>query len=67
MLPSLYLAMTDPKKKAARFALMQVHRTSELEAAISMAEQIDRARGIEPLPSEGLENSPCSIGWTSRT
>jgi conjugative transfer ATPase len=55
--PSLYLAMamTEPEEKAARFALMQEHGISELDAAIRMAEQIDRARGIEPLPFEGQE------------
>ncbi|WP_447800884.1 conjugative transfer ATPase [Pseudomonas kilonensis] len=49
--PSLYLAMamTEPEEKAARFNLMQEHKISELDAAIRMAEDIDRARGIEPL------------------
>lgn len=49
--PSLYLAMamTEPEEKAARFKLMQEHGISELDAAIRMAENIDRARGIEPL------------------
>ncbi|QEO78830.1 conjugative transfer ATPase [Pseudomonas brassicacearum] len=49
--PSLYLAMamTEPEEKAARFKLMQEHKISELDAAIRMAEDIDRARGIEPL------------------
>jgi conjugative transfer ATPase len=49
--PSLYLAMamTEPEEKAARFKLMQEHGISELDAAIKMAENIDRARGIEPL------------------
>ncbi|AEA68226.1 Conserved hypothetical protein [Pseudomonas brassicacearum subsp. brassicacearum NFM421] len=49
--PSLYLAMamTEPEEKAARFKLMQEHKISELDAAIHMAEDIDRARGIEPL------------------
>ena len=52
--PSLYLAMamTEPEEKAARFALMQTHGISELEAAIRVAEQIDRGRAIEPLPFE---------------
>ncbi|SCZ40081.1 MULTISPECIES: conjugative transfer ATPase [unclassified Pseudomonas] len=49
--PSLYLAMamTEPEEKAARFKLMQEHGISELDAAIRMAENIDRARGIQPL------------------
>ena len=49
--PSLYLAlaMTEPEEKAERFQLMQQHGISELEAALRVAEQIDRARGIEPL------------------
>ncbi len=49
--PSLYLAMamTEPEEKAARFKLMQEQGISELDAAIQMAEKIDRARGIEPL------------------
>lgn len=48
--PSLYLAMamTEPEEKAARFKLMQEHGIGELDAAIQMAENIDRARGIEP-------------------
>ncbi|SDB35769.1 conjugative transfer ATPase [Pseudomonas sp. NFACC13-1] len=49
--PSLYLAMamTEPEEKAARFKLMQEHGISELDAAIRMAENIDRDRGIQPL------------------
>ena len=52
--PSLYLAMamTEPEEKAARLALMQTHGISELEAAMRVAEQIDRGRAIEPLPFE---------------
>ncbi|MDR6609056.1 conjugative transfer ATPase [Pseudomonas synxantha] len=52
--PSLYLAMamTEPEEKAARFNLMQEHGISELDAAIRMAEDIDRTRGIEPLSPE---------------
>ncbi|UQI28509.1 conjugative transfer ATPase [Pseudomonas bijieensis] len=53
--PSLYLAMamTEPEEKAARFKLMQEQGISELDAAIEMAENIDRARGIEPLRFDG--------------
>lgn len=57
--PSLYLAMamTDPEEKAARFKLMQEHGISELDAAIRMAEEIDRARGIEPLSCATLSST----------
>ena len=50
--PSLYLAMamTEPEEKAERYQLMKRHGISELEAAFKVAEKIDRARGIEPLP-----------------
>ncbi|MDD1148826.1 conjugative transfer ATPase [Pseudomonas sp. TNT2022 ID357] len=50
--PSLHLAlaMTEPEEKAERFQLMQALGISELEAAFKVAERIDRARGIEPLP-----------------
>ncbi|VVM53587.1 conjugative transfer ATPase [Pseudomonas fluorescens] len=52
--PSLYLAMamTEPEEKAARFKLMQEYNICELDAAVLMAENIDRARGIEPLESK---------------
>ena len=48
--PSLFLAlaMTEPEEKAARFRLMRQHGVSELDAALMMAEDIDRARGIAP-------------------
>ncbi|MBF3494922.1 conjugative transfer ATPase [Burkholderia pseudomallei] len=46
--PSLYLAlaMTEPEEKNERYQLMQQYGISELEAAIRVAEHIDRARGI---------------------
>ncbi|CAM8819982.1 conjugative transfer ATPase [Burkholderia pseudomallei] len=46
--PSLYLAlaMTEPEEKNERYQLMQQYGISELEAAIRVAERIDRARGI---------------------
>ncbi len=49
--PSLYLAlaMTEPEEKAERFRLMQAHGISELDAALKVAEEIDRKRGIEPV------------------
>ncbi|CAB3647775.1 conjugative transfer ATPase [Achromobacter pestifer] len=49
--PSLYLALaqTEPEEKAERFQLMQQFNISELDAAVKVAERIDRARGIEPL------------------
>ena len=48
--PSLYLAlaMTEPEEKAERWMLMQAHNCSELEAAFSIAERIDKTRGIGP-------------------
>jgi conjugative transfer ATPase len=57
--PSLYLAMamTEPEEKAERFKLMQEHGISELDAAIRMAEEIDRARRIEPLRFDGNPNA----------
>ncbi|MFC4160706.1 conjugative transfer ATPase [Chitinimonas lacunae] len=49
--PSLHLAMamTEPEEKAERFQLMKQFGLSELDAALRVAERIDRARGIEPL------------------
>ena len=54
--PSLYLAMamTEPEEKAERYQLMRQHGIGELEAAFKVAEKIDRARGIEPLPLDAL-------------
>ncbi len=52
--PSLYLALaqTEPEEKAERYQLMQQFGISELEAAFKVAEKIDRARGITPLPPD---------------
>lgn len=46
--PSLYLAlaMTEPEEKAERAQLMQKYNISELDAAIKVAKNIDKARGI---------------------
>jgi len=46
--PSLYLAlaMTEPEEKAQRWRLMEEHQQSELEAALQVAAEIDRLRGI---------------------
>ncbi|MDE4017468.1 conjugative transfer ATPase, partial [Glaesserella parasuis] len=46
--PSLYLAlaMTEPEEKAERATLMQKYGICELDAAIKVAENIDKARGI---------------------
>lgn len=46
--PSLYLAlgMTENHEKAERRALMDKHRCSELEAAIRVAQNLDRLRGL---------------------
>ena len=54
--PSLYLALaqTEPEEKAERFQLMQQHGVGELEAAFKVAEKIDRARGIDPLPYDDV-------------
>lgn len=49
------MAMTEPEEKAERFALMREHGISELDAAILVAERIDRARGIEPLAHPSLD------------
>ncbi|MBS0417967.1 MAG: conjugative transfer ATPase [Proteobacteria bacterium] len=55
---SLYLAlaMTETEEKNERFELMQQQGLSELDAALEMANRIDRSRGIEPLP-EGVDVS----------
>ena len=52
--PSLYLALaqTEPEEKAERYQLMQQHGISELDAALKIAEHIDRARGIASLPQD---------------
>jgi len=49
--PSLYLALaqTEPEEKAERYRLMQQYGIGELDAALRIAEDIDRARGIDPL------------------
>ncbi len=54
--PSLYLALaqTEPEEKAERYRLMQQFGINELEAALKVSENIDRARGIEPLPYADL-------------
>ncbi|MBV6273213.1 conjugative transfer ATPase [Alcaligenaceae bacterium CGII-47] len=54
--PSLYLAlaMTEPEEKAERFRLMQAHGISELDAALKVAEEIDRKRGIEPMTMDAF-------------
>jgi len=62
--PSLYLAltMTEPEEKATRHTLIQQHGLSELDAAIRMAQQIDQARGTEPLHFDLPGEAPCSNG-----
>ncbi len=54
--PSLYLALaqTEPEEKAERFQVMQEFGIGELEAAFRIAEKIDHARGISPLPYDDL-------------
>lgn len=46
--PSLYLAlaMTEPEEKNERYQLMQKHGISELDAAILVAQMMDKKRGI---------------------
>lgn len=50
--PSITLAnaMTEPEEKNERYELMKQFGISELEAALKVAERLDRARGIEPFP-----------------
>ena len=57
VVPSLYLslAMTEMEEKNQRYQLMTEFQISELDAAIRMAAQIDRARGITPLVLDELE------------
>jgi len=47
--PSLYLAMamTEPEEKNERYQLMQKHGVSELDAAMLMAQEMDKKRGID--------------------
>ncbi len=49
--PSLYLAlaMTEPEEKKQRYDLMQSLGVDELGAALEVAADLDRKRGIEPL------------------
>jgi conjugative transfer ATPase len=48
--PSLYLAlaMTEPEEKKQRYDIMQATGMDELGAAIQVAADLDRLRGIEP-------------------
>jgi len=48
--PSLYLAlaMTEPEEKKQRYDIMQANNIDELGAAIQVAAELDRLRGIEP-------------------
>lgn len=52
--PSLYLSLagTEPEEKAERAEIMRELGCSELDAAIKVAEKLDRLRGLEPLVSE---------------
>lgn len=54
--PSLFLAlaMTEGEEKRERQILMEKHNCTELEAAFYVSEQLDRARGIEPMPWKHL-------------
>ena len=57
--PSIYLAlaMTESEEKNERYRLMQEHQLTELDAALEVARNLDRARGIEPLPLDALSNT----------
>jgi conjugative transfer ATPase len=57
--PSLHLAlaMTDPEEKHERYQIMKRHQVSELDAALHIAERIDRARGITPMVLNELAHS----------
>ncbi|WP_236451707.1 conjugative transfer ATPase [Stutzerimonas stutzeri] len=52
--PSLYLAlaMTEPDEKNERYRIMNEHGCDEVDAAIIMAERIDKARGLEIIKRE---------------
>lgn len=52
--PSLYLSLagTEPEEKAERAEIMQELGCSELDAAIKVAEKLDKLRGLEPVSSE---------------
>ena len=51
--PSLHLSLagTELEEKNQRYELMQRYGIDELDAALRVADQIDRARGIEPPPA----------------
>lgn len=51
---NLALAMTEGDEKAERYALMKRHQIGELDAALKIAQEIDRHRGIEPLPLDAF-------------
>jgi len=38
--------MTEPEEKAQRWRLMEQHQQSELDAALQIAAEIDRLRGM---------------------
>ena len=50
----LALAMTESEEKHERHQLMIQEGITELEAALRVAERMDRSRGIEPLTAEVL-------------
>ncbi|MEC8919277.1 MAG: hypothetical protein VX796_16910, partial [Pseudomonadota bacterium] len=53
--PSLYLSLagTEPEEKAERAEIMREHGCSELDAAIKVAEKLDRLRGLETTSPSG--------------
>ena len=56
------LQLRNPKEKATRHTLMQQHGLCERDAAIRMTQQIDQARGTEPLHFDLPGEAPCSNG-----
>lgn len=50
--PSLYLAlaMTENEEKNQRYNIMQATGCDELEAALQVAADLDKARGLPPFP-----------------
>ncbi|MDH2436668.1 conjugative transfer ATPase [Pokkaliibacter sp. MBI-7] len=59
--PSLYLAlgMTEKEEKKARKGLMDEHGVSELEAALMIAQKLDKARGLGVSSSAGISSELC--------
>ncbi len=63
--PSLYLAlaMTENEEKNQRYNIMQASGCDELEAALQVAADLDKARGLPPFPIVFQTNRQ----WSART